>query len=180
MSTGYKIRNQAGIFYLTITVVEWIDVFTRDSYCYIIVKSLNYCIEEKGLTVYSWVIMSNHLHLIVSSKNGDLSDVIRDFKKFTASTILKEIDTKYESRRNWMMWIFKSKGEKNSRNKKYQFWKQDNHPEELETNAFKDQKLNYIHMNPVKAGIVDEPEHYRWSSARDYAGIKGLVKVEFL
>jgi hypothetical protein len=79
-----------------------------------------------------------------------------------------------------MLWLFKSAGAKNKRNKDYQFWQQDNHPEELESNHFKDQKLDYIHMNPVKAGLVDEPEHYRWSSARDYAGIKGLVKMEIL
>jgi putative transposase len=79
-----------------------------------------------------------------------------------------------------MLWLFKSAGGKNKRNKTFQFWQQDNHPEELETNNFKDQKLEYIHMNPVIAGLVDEPEHYRWSSARDYAGIKGLVQVEIL
>jgi putative transposase len=79
-----------------------------------------------------------------------------------------------------MLWLFKSAGAKNKRNKDYQFWQQDNHPEELESNDFKDQKLDYIHMNPVKAGLVDEPEHYRWSSARDYAGVKGLVKMEIL
>jgi putative transposase len=77
-----------------------------------------------------------------------------------------------------MLWLFKSAGGKNKRNKTFQFWQQDNHPEELETNNFKDQKLEYIHMNPVKAGLVDEPEHYRWSSARDYAGTQGLVQVE--
>jgi putative transposase len=70
-----------------------------------------------------------------------------------------------------MMWLFKSAGAKNKTNKHYQFWQQNNHPKELETNVSKDQKLNYIHMNPVKAGLVDEPEHYKWSSARDYCGL---------
>jgi putative transposase len=101
MSPGYKIRNQAGIHFLSFSVVEWIDIFTRDTYCYVIVNSLNHCIAEKGLIVYSWVIMSNHLHLIVAASKGDLSDIVRDFKKFTAQKILQFIeDNKAESRRN--------------------------------------------------------------------------------
>ena len=181
MSGGYKIRNQSGIHFLSFAVVEWIDIFTRRVYCEIVVDSLNHCVQKKGLIVYAWVIMSNHLHLIVSAKDDNLSDVLRDFKKFTAREILKSINNdNIESRKNWMLWLFRSAGAKNKRNKVYQFWRQDNHPEELGTNNFKDQKLDYIHMNPVQAGIVDEPEHYRWSSARDYAGIRGLVEVEML
>ncbi|UII28759.1 transposase [Fulvivirga maritima] len=181
MSGGYKIRNQSGIHFLSFAVVEWIDVFTRRVYCELIVESLNHCVKQKGLIVYAWVIMSNHLHLIVAAKNDNLSDVLRDFKKFTAREILKSIHSEnVESRKNWMLWLFRSAGANNNRNKGYQFWRQDNHPEELETNNFKDQKLDYIHSNPVKAGIVDEPEQYCWSSARDYAGMQGLVKIEFL
>ncbi|GAA0891672.1 transposase [Fulvivirga kasyanovii] len=181
MSGGYKIRNQSGIHFLTFSVVEWVDVFIREQYCQIVVDSLNYCIREKGLVVYSWVIMSNHLHVIVASQTDCLSDTLRDFKKFTSREILKAIDgSGQESRKNWMLWIFKAVGARNKRNKTYQFWQQDNHPIELDYNSIKDQKLDYIHLNPVKAGFVDEPEHYRWSSARDYAGLPGLVKVDFL
>lgn len=79
-----------------------------------------------------------------------------------------------------MLWLFRTVGANNKRNKEYQFWRQDNYPEELETNNFKDQKLDYIHHNPVQAGIVDEPEHYCWLSARDYAGMTGLVEIEIL
>ena len=126
--------------------------------------------------------MSNHIHLICAAKDGyNLSDVLRDFKKFTSSTILKLIEgNKIESRRNWMLWIFKSKGQKNSKNTNYQFWQQNNHPKELVTNRFMQEKLDYIHKNPVEAEIVDEPEHYVFSSARDYAGQKGLLDVEFI
>jgi hypothetical protein len=110
-----------------------------------------------------------------------LSGIVRDFKKFTSSTIVKAIsENRIESRKNWMLWIFKKAGEKNSNNKNFQFWRQDNHPEELISNKFKDQKLDYIHNNPVEAGFVDNPEDYRYSSARDYTGGKGILEVAFL
>ncbi|WP_420579834.1 REP-associated tyrosine transposase [Reichenbachiella sp.] len=180
-SSGYKIRNQTGIYFITFAVVEWVDVFTRRQYTEVVIDSLNYCQKEKGLEIYAWCLMSNHLHLIISSKEGRLSDTLRDFKKFTASKILSSIENNYkESRKGWMLWIFKSAGKKNTNNKIYQFWRQNNHPKELETNKFKDEKLNYIHMNPVETGLVNEPEHYRYSSAVDYCGGKGLVRICFL
>ncbi|GEO05708.1 hypothetical protein AAE02nite_33720 [Adhaeribacter aerolatus] len=122
------------------------------------------------------------MHLIVSAGEGfGLSAILRDFKKFTSSTILKAIEQNpQESRRNWMLWLFKATGEKNSKNTKYQFWQQDNHPIALESNRFKEEKLYYLHQNPVAAGLVAEPEHYIYSSATDYAGGKGLINITFL
>ncbi len=95
------------------------------------------------------------IHLIASAKQGFvLSGIMRDFKKYTSSTIIKAISNNvYESRRNWMLWIFKKAGEKNSNNKNFQFWRQDNHPEKLMSNKFKDQKLEYIHNNPVESKV---------------------------
>ena len=81
---GYKIRDQHGIYFLTFAVVEWVDVFTRKEYADIVIESLRYCIQHKGLKLYAWCIMSNHVHLIVSAEQGNLSDVLRDFKKFTS------------------------------------------------------------------------------------------------
>jgi putative transposase len=177
-----QIRDQNGIYFITFAVVEWVDVFTRKDYANLVVESLQYCQKEKGLTIYAWCIMSNHLHLIVSAAEGfALSAILRDFKKFTSSTILKAIEQRpQESRRNWMLWLFRAAGEKNSKNTKYQFWQQDNHPIALESNRFKEGKLYYLHQNPVVAGLVAEPEHYIYSSATDYAGGKGLITVTFL
>jgi hypothetical protein len=125
--------------------------------------------------------MSNHLHLILSAVNGNLSDVIRDFKKFTSGMITRKIETnEEESRKNWMLWIFRQAGTNNSKNDLYQFWQQDNHPIEIDTIHFTLTKLEYIHNNPAKAGIVDKPEEYLLSSARDYYGIKGLLPIEHL
>ncbi len=85
-----------------------------------------------------------------------------------------------ESRKQWMLRIFRASGQRNKRNKQYQFWRQDNQPKELATSAFMDQKLRYIHDNPVKAGLVLCSEHYKWSSAGEYAGGTGLVRIKFL
>lgn len=179
---GWKIRNQKGLHFITCTVVGWIDVFTRKIYKEIIIDSLRYCRKEKGLKIHAYVIMSNHIHLVISTDNEDgLSSIIRDFKKFTSKSIIKEIiHNKKESRKNWMLRLFQHYASKTSNNKAYQFWKRDNHPVELISEKWVHQKVDYIHLNPVKAGFVDFEEDYAWSSARDYAGRKGMLEVDML
>lgn len=178
----YQIRNKDGIHFITFAVVEWVDAFSRREYCEIVLDSIRYCQKDKGLLLYSWCIMSNHLHMVVAAKNNDTSDILRDFKKFTSKRIIKAIqENPLESRRDWMLDIFAKAGAKNSRNKTYQFWRQDNHPVELYSNNFTDQKIQYIHNNPVKAGIVDRPEDYLLSSAKDYyTDREGLLEVVVL
>ncbi|MGN6180017.1 MAG: transposase [Mucilaginibacter sp.] len=133
------------------------------------------------MIVYAYVIMNNHVHLIASAKEDhNLSDILRDLKKFTSKKLIAEINANIqESRKRWMLWLFRSNAERNSNNKVYQFWQQDNHPVCLDNNMI-DQLLNYLHNNPVTEGIVEEPEHYVYSSARDYAGIKGLLDIVLL
>ncbi|PTB90680.1 transposase [Marivirga lumbricoides] len=173
-------KNQNALYFVTFTVVAWIDVFTRSAYKIEIVDSLNYCVKSKGLEVYAWCLMSNHIHLIISAKEGyNLSDIIRDFKKFTAKKVLNLIETEPESRREWMLNLFKYAGRNLNNIKTYKFWKAGSHAVDLSSNMF-DERLEYIHYNPVKALIVDEPEQYIYSSARDYSGIKGLVDISFL
>ena len=178
---GYKIRDQEGIYYLTFTVVNWIDVFTRKRYKDMLIDSLIFCQQKKGLKIYAFVIMSNHVHCVLSCKENQLSDVVRDFKTHTSKTIIKSIETEEgESRKEWMLGQFKEKGLNNKRNKKHQFWKQDNHPIELYSNYFINQKVDYIHNNLVVVGLVEKPEEYIYSSAKNYAGEEGLLKIEFL
>lgn len=175
----YKIRDQFGMNYLTLTVVDWVDVFTRPVYKKIIIESLKYCQEEKDLKVYAYVIMTNHIHLVVKA-GGEipLSDIIRDFKKFTASTILKEIKAnKKESRREWLLARFEWKKKELSEKRKYQFWRKGNHPIMLYTPDVMWQKIRYIHLNPVRAGIVESAAHYVYSSAGSYVEKEGLIEV---
>ncbi len=142
---------------------------------------MRFCIQEKGLNLHAWVIMTNHIHLIISCKAGfKQADVLRDMKKFTAKTIIKAIaENIKESRNDWLIWMFKRAGSKNSNNKIYQFWQQDKHPIDLTNLKMMEQKLDYIHENPVKAGIVNEPQYYKYSSAFDYFEDKaGLIEIQ--
>lgn len=101
---GYKIRNQEAIHFITFAVVEWIDVFTRKDYRDVVLDSLRFCQAKKGLLLHCWCIMSDHLHLIVSAKNKDLSNVLRDFKKYTSKQIIEAIkNNQHESRKDWIL-----------------------------------------------------------------------------
>jgi len=178
---GYKIRNQQAVHFITFAVVDWIDVFTRKDYCQIVVDSLRHCQKHKGLIIYAWCLMSNHLHLIVAAKGNTLSDILRDFKKYTSRHIVENIrKNRIESRRIWMLYLMRLAGRNNTRNKIFQFWRQDNCPKQLDSNYMIDQKLAYIHNNPVKSGLVFEPEQYCWSSAINYGGGKGFIEIEFV
>ena len=125
--------------------------------------------------------MTNHVHMIISSDKAELWSIMRDMKSFTSTTLKYDIQNNpNESRKKWMLQMFKEAGLKNNNNDEFQFWQQHNHPILLDSNYLMDQKLAYIHNNPVKAGIVDEEEHYVYSSARDYAGIKGLIDIDLI
>ncbi|MCX6238055.1 MAG: transposase [Bacteroidia bacterium] len=178
------IRNKISpgyVYYLTLTVEEWIDVFSRSAYKHIIIDSLNYCIINKGLEVYCWCLMSNHLHLIASAKEeGNLSDILRDFKKFTSKTLIKAIKEIPESRRDWMLNLFWYAGKNNKKIKYFKIWQDGNDTKEIHSTTFLDEKMNYIHNNQVRAELVANPEDYLYSSARDYAGEKGLIDIEFV
>jgi len=178
MQGGYKITNQNLPHFITATVVDWVDIFTRKNYRDIVIECLDYCIKNKSMILYGYVIMSNHIHMIVQSENGELSDLLRDFKKFTATKIIAKIKSDPESRREWMLERFKLATESHSRNKNYQFWQYGNHPEEIYSTKFLWSKLDYIHLNPVRAGIVEKASHYTYSSASNYVLDKGLLKVE--
>ena len=177
MTTGYQIKEQDKLYFITLQVVDWIDVFTRECYRKIIVENLCYCVNHKGLEIYAWVIMSNHIHMLVKSEKEELSNTIRDFKSYTSKVILHAIQETDESRREWMLRQFKFATFRHKRNDQYQFWSHDNHAVLVFSGKFLEQKLNYIHNNPVRAGIVSKPEDYRYSSARDYGDEEGLIPV---
>ena len=183
MATKYRFGDVSIPHFITFATVNWIDVFSRECYKQIVVESLKFCIAEKGLNLHAWVIMSNHVHLIATAREGfELVDIIRDLKKYTSKMIIAEIETNVrESRKNWMIWMFKRAGGKNSNNKVYQFWQQDNHPIELSTNIMIEQRLNYLHENPVAAGMVTEAQYYKYSSATDYYEEgNGLIPIELI
>ena len=179
----YPITDQNACYFLTMTVVSWVDVFIRPVYKQIIADSLNFCVENKGLTIFAWCLMTNHLHLIAEAKEGaKLSHIARDFKKFTARSLLRAIESEPESRRDWMLYRFEFAGKYLKTVEKYHFWQDGSHAIYFDPHKpeMMRRRLNYVHENPVRAGIVEEAKDYLYSSARDYCGKKGLVKVELL
>lgn len=172
MSEKYRFY-EGGLFFVTMTVVGWIDVFTRHVYADDIIKNLNYCIDHKGLQVYEFCIMSNHIHLICAAKNGRVGAIIRDFKSFTAKEIIRLIqEIPCESRKEWLLYMFRYFAKGSSPKCEFQFWQHKNHPISLESNEFIRQRTKYIWYNPVKAGIVQEPQHYIYSSANPNTKLK--------
>ncbi|MBK9730221.1 MAG: transposase [Chitinophagaceae bacterium] len=183
MSRKYKFRNPEGLYFVSFAVVNWIDVFTRRIYKDILLDGLQYCIDNKGLKVHAYVLMTNHAHLIISKTDPGkaLPFLLGDLKKFTALKLIHVIkDNAEESRKEWLIRGFRKAGSANPNNKEFQFWQQDNHPIELTSSAMTEQKVVYIHQNPVEAGIVFRAEDYLYSSAADYVGEKGLLKIDML
>jgi REP element-mobilizing transposase RayT len=167
------IKYQYEPYFLTFTIVDWLDVFSRKHCRDIVMDSLKYCVAHKGLIVYSYIIMSNHMHLVAQAAEGSigLSGLIRDFKRHTSKQItLWMISSKKESRRNWMLERFKSNANQTYRNDTFQVWKHGSKPKHLFNQEIFEQKVHYIHMNPVKAGLVRFSHDYLYSSAGNYAG----------
>jgi REP element-mobilizing transposase RayT len=172
MSRKYKFHNPEGVYFVSFAVQGWVDVFTRIEYKNILIDNLEYCQIHKGLEIFAWCIMTNHLHLVIRAKEEVLlQNILRDYKKFTSKAIIQAItDNNQESRKEWLLNQFKT-------TEGYRFWRGDNKPIELWSNKVIDEKINYIHQNPVEEGIVFRAEDYLYSSAADYAGEKGLLDV---
>ncbi|HAA11990.1 MAG TPA: transposase [Cytophagales bacterium] len=177
----YKIRDPEGLYFITWTVVGWVDLFIRNEYRDCLLESFRYCVREKGLRLHAYVIMTSHLHAIVSSEEGhDLVATMRDMKKFTSKKLVGLIQETPESRRVWLLHKFCFEAERTERGQDYILWQQGYHAKQIETTHFLHQKLDYIHENPVAAGFVSRPEDYLYSSARNYCGELGMIEVERL
>ncbi|MFV8346880.1 transposase [Flavobacterium sp. ZB4P13] len=162
MSRKYKFGESTGAYFVSFATVNWIDVFTRVVYFDCIIESLEHCRKNKGLELYGYCLMPSHVL-------GDPSGLMRDFKGFTSRRMLKIIEENaQESRKEWMLRMFERAGIKNSNVKHRQFWQQNNMPIEIWSLKVFEQKLNYIHNNPVEAGFVIDPIDWKYSSARNY------------
>ena len=178
MSRKYKFRNPDGIYFVTYSVIHWIDIFIRNEYKELLLDSWKFCTNEKGLDIYAWCIMTSHVHMIIGSRKEKLENIMRDMKRHTSTKMKKIInENPRESRKDWLLKMFQQAGLNNRNNNKFQFWQQNNHPLELSSNKDLENCINYIHYNPVKAGYVYRAEDYVFSSALDYAGGKGLIDI---
>jgi REP element-mobilizing transposase RayT len=167
----YKITNPRLPHFITCTVLHWIPVFTRPATVDILLGSLDYLMTD-GLRVYAFVILENHLHMAVQSNQLD-RDIAR-FKSFTAKQLIRYLDENNVKPILEQLAFYK-KAHKHDRS--YQFWQEGCHPEWIQNQLMMQQKVEYIHQNPVKRGYVDDAVHWRYSSARNYAGQTGLLDI---
>ena len=181
MSTKYKATMPDTGYFVTMTTVGWVDVFTRLKQKFVLINALAYCQKHKGLEIYAYCIMPSHIHLLCKATEGYLlSNIMRDFKKFTSKKIIETIINYPESRRDWMLDYFKEACGHLKRNQQYKVWQNGYHAEICSSNKFIKQKLDYIHNNPVIDKIVENPEDYIFSSARNYAELDYELEVEVL
>jgi REP element-mobilizing transposase RayT len=171
--TRYQIYDNQAPHFLTCTVVNWLPLFSSPAIVDILYASWRFLQAQKRLTLYSYVIMENHLHLTASSP--DLSKEIADFKSFTARKIIDYL--KNEKAQDVLAQLAQGKVD-HKQDRAYQVWQEGSHPQLIQDEVMMRQKIEYIHNNPVKRGYVDDPTHWRYSSARNYAGLPGLLEVE--
>ncbi len=168
-------------YFITFNVVDWVDIFVRPAYKRVIAESLNEYINSKGLVVYAWCLMSNHLHLVAQAKPGvSFTVIIRQLKKCMAQRIMEVMEDEPDLRKEWMLKRFENFSQCLKRIEKHPLWQDCNHPIHIEAGdrtALLDH-VRYVHENPIRDGIVESPEEYLYSSARDYAGgMKGMVHI---
>lgn len=167
-------------YFLTFNTVDWVDIFIRPVYKQIIVHSLNHFIDHKGLVVYAWCLMTNHVHLLAQAKENSAMAVIeKEFKTFTTQKILEAIDTEPDVRKTWMLERFENFGNILGLLKKFHVWQNCSSPVfiDLDKRDILVEYFEYIHTNPVRDRIVDTPYDYLYSSSRDYSGMQGLVNI---
>lgn len=162
--------------FLTLTIIEWIDVLTSEDCFTIIINTLKYCQENLGLLLYDYVIMTNHLHLIAAAnQNHKLSEIIASFKKFTTKEIYKLLA---KDNRKYILWLLKHSYSK-KKGGQNQLWQRENYPKLIKSDTFLAQKTDYIHWNPVKKGYVVKPEDWKYSSAKNrYLNDESVIALE--
>jgi REP element-mobilizing transposase RayT len=170
--TRYRIFEDGYPYFLTCTIMGWLPVFTRPESVQIVFKSWIHLASESDFRLYGYVVLENHLHLIASAPN--LANVIKSFKMFTARQIIDLLEAHGAKVLLRQLRTLKLRHKTDS---EYEVWEEGSKPKQIGNDEMMRQKLEYIHNNPVKRGYVDDPMHWRYSSARNYAGMPGLVKV---
>jgi REP element-mobilizing transposase RayT len=169
MTNSYRVFTDKHYpYFVTWTLVEWLPLFKQTAYREVVLDSPNYLGTDKQTQLNAFVVMSTHLHAILWPKDGiNLSDVTRDFKRFTSKKISKIAEL--ESAKEFISVFKKARKENRAQDvSTYQVWQEGSHPEAIFTEKFARQKMDYIHMNPVKAGIVKRADELLYSSARAY------------
>jgi REP element-mobilizing transposase RayT len=181
MSTKYRFHKPDAAYFISFATVNWVNLFTQEIYAQILIESINFCRKNKGMELFAYCIMPNHVHMIFQSLNNDAAGLMRDFKGFTSKKIIATIkENPLESRKEYLLNMFEAAGAKRSNVKKYQLWQHDNMPIELYSDKVIKQKFDYIHQNPVKAGLVFNAVDWKYSSASNYYGDNSVVEIDLI
>lgn len=180
MSERYKVLDNSTPNFITLTIIDWVDLFIRPVYFKILDNALNYCIENKGLEINAYVYMSSHIHLIVSSKKDSIPNIIKSFKIYTTKEFLKAIKESPESRREWLLNKFSLAANRIKRGKNYKVWKDGFHPIILDNSLKVEQRINYIHNNPFVSQLIREPRDWVNSSCLQYENEKCKSNVQIV
>jgi len=167
----YRILDPAAPHFLACTVLQWLPLFEQPANARILLDSLEYLRCQGGLVLYGYVILENHCHLV--GRSPDIGKTMASFKSYSAGAIIKRL-TECHSPVLELIVFHKAR---HKTDREHQVWQEGSHPEQIEGEAMMLQKLEYIPANPVARGYVDDPLHWRYSSARNYAGMEGLIEV---
>ena len=163
MRDRYKIIEKGSVYFITSTIVEWLPVFTSDKYFNVIINSLKYCIDQKSLKLYAYVILDNHLHMIASAL--ELGDVMKSVKNYSAKLIINQLK---QDHKDWLLNQLAYRKKAYKKTSTHQVWQEGVHPVLISSPDIFRQKVEYIHHNPVRRGLIDRPEYWRYGSARNY------------
>ncbi|MBK7029112.1 MAG: transposase [Bacteroidales bacterium] len=181
MSDKYKIFDGDEAYFVTFTIVDWIKVLADDSYKLLIIDAIKFYQTNKGLVVYGYCIMPNHVHMIIQAVGKfSISEILRDLKKFTARAIVHKLEQDKPEGYMDVLNQFSEAGKPLKRITNYKVWQDGNMAKLLYSNKFLMEKLSYIHNNPVEYGLSSTPWEYKFSSASNYADMDSLIKVELL
>ena len=172
MRSRYRVYPDSGVYFVTSTIIDWVPLAVDESIAEIILESFKFCQAEKGLRLSGFVIMPNHFHAVIGMENPDgIPSVMRDLKRHTSQEISTYLEQHDKRKLSWLQPFYGKKINK--------VWQEGYHPELLKSDKWFLQKLEYIHYNPVKSGFVERPEHWKYSSARNYIlGDHSLIKLD--
>jgi len=155
-----------GLYFVTLTVVGGIDVFTRHEYCDLLVENINFFIDHKRLRVYEYAILPSLLHMVADVEQGNLPKVLRDLKSYSAKHILRAIaEHPEENRKEWLLRLFQFFANRYQRDSEHHFWQFGNQPVDMEKLLKREKKIPSSLDNLMKTKLIDNPEHYIYCSA---------------